>query len=95
MVITIPLKKTAQVVVGVMPNPFSDQLSVSFNLPNSSHVNFSLMDAAGKLIRSASEDLPKGFSTYSMKELANLPKGVYLLTILYDRQTVTHKVVKK
>jgi len=74
--------------VSVYPNPASDLLNIQS--PKSKIQTFSLTDASGRVVMS------KQLANHSGSiHIGHLPKGVYILTLKLDKQTVTKKIVKK
>ena len=78
------------------PNPItSDHLDISFNLPNSKSLRFSLLDAQGSLIADLGkmEAIP-GENQYRFDLPPGLPKGPYYFIIQSDEGTLVRKVVR-
>lgn len=63
----------------VLPNPFKDQIGVSFSSIIDQEVAFRLYDVTGKLVYE--EIVVPGAVAYTLDRL-NLPPGVYVLTVL-------------
>lgn len=72
----------------VYPNPTSDVLNISSQKAKIDSV--SIVDAAGRTVLSNKLSNNSG----SIK-IGHLPKGVYILTLKLDGQTVTKKIIKK
>ena len=62
----------------VLPNPFRDQIGISFSSIVDQEVAFRLYDAAGRLVRE--EFAVPGAVSYTLDGL-NFPTGVYVLTV--------------
>jgi len=78
----------------VYPVPFTEVLSIEFNLPQAEKVNVRVMDISGKEIGSiASETFGQGANQLTWKA-GNLPAGVYIIEIENNNKTIRHKVVK-
>ena len=78
----------------VYPVPFTEVLSIEFNLPQAEKVNVRVMDISGKEIGSiASETFGQGANQLTWKA-GNLPAGVYIIEIETNSKTIRHKVVK-
>ncbi len=80
--------------IEIGPNPFNDQLSVSFN--SSGFKSLSLFDLSGKELLSITNQ--NGSKNLRLEEslLSDLPKGTYFVKILTEEgNTSTHKVVKQ
>jgi photosystem II stability/assembly factor-like uncharacterized protein len=75
----------------VFPNPASEILN--YTIDNSSFLNdiyISVYDLQGKLIFSRTSNLSK-----SEIDINNLPKGIYLLKIIYNQHEIVKKFVKE
>lgn len=60
------------------PNPFNPETTIEFNLPNQDHVDISIYDVTGKLIRQlVDESMPAG-SHHVRFNAENLASGVYI-----------------
>ena len=78
------------------PNPFKDELTITFNLPNSSTVQLALYDIQGKLLKRIVEHLylPAGLNTYQLNS-NDMPNGIYICHLIADKMVATKKVVKQ
>ncbi|MFN3342892.1 MAG: T9SS type A sorting domain-containing protein, partial [Flavobacteriales bacterium] len=75
------------------PNPATDQLLVSFELYESSHVEVVLMDMAGRVIWNRSFGaVQPGISTQPVN-VANVESGVYQVVLRSGGKTLTHKLI--
>ena len=71
------------------PNPVTDVLSVTTNLPTNTHNTLTLTDVYGKAIRSIAIDTNNtGSYTTNFDGLANLPSGVYFVVISSNNSVV-------
>lgn len=76
----------------VYPNPAKNELSVRFELENSSSLVLDLVDATGRIV--CSKKLNAYSGTYNERfELEALPRGVYGVHILSDDKNYYHRVV--
>ncbi|MFH1120681.1 MAG: DUF2271 domain-containing protein [Bacteroidota bacterium] len=80
------------------PNPFSDKLNVSFEMPLSDYVNISVYDISGKrLAELVNEVLPQGTNSFSWLGTTGngmkLNPGVYFLRVVYSGKLFMRKVV--
>lgn len=93
-VVPISVNTAGSPVASVTPNPFTSQVNISLQLPVAAPLTLLLSDVTGKKLKSESMNAAKGFSTVSLTGLDNLMKGIYLLSIQYNGQTYTYKLVK-
>jgi hypothetical protein len=78
----------------VFPNPSSDQVHVSFELPGRHQVKLDLVDMLGRTIETAVEaELQKGTYEYSFGKDKKPAPGIYFSRLLIDGKAVTQKVV--
>jgi len=80
----------------VFPNPFRDELQLTYSLPEKALVTVELYASGGsKLVTLVSNQLQSGTQTISqdVSKYAQLP-GVYLLKITVGDKTYTEKIVK-
>lgn len=82
--------------LSVSPNPVSDQVSISFDLPEPADIQIALTDIGGSRLRLVAEkrDLAPG-SYRETLDLGGLPPGVYFLTLgASDGRSSTVRIVK-
>ncbi|MFK7934516.1 MAG: serine hydrolase [Saprospiraceae bacterium] len=77
----------------VFPNPFSDQVVLSYELTNSRNVNITLLDNTGRRILNIDRSKQ---SAGLHEEVLNtdLPAGMYVLQLRLDDQIIHKKIVK-
>ncbi len=82
----------ADKMVSVFPNPFRDNVTISYTTQNSGSVKITLFDSYGKQIRVISDatNQPAGFYSHEVNA-DNLTSGIYYCKI----QTSAYSVVKK
>lgn len=84
----------AQRFVSVYPNPFTDQLNISFFLPEASGSNVILSDAFGRVIRELEDKSLLQSGKYNLvMDSGNLNPGIYYCRIQTDSYTVVRKVI--
>lgn len=79
------------------PNPFSEHLMASVNLPGAVNcLNVSLADFTGKIVRLARyQGLPAGEQQVALNNLSGLAPGVYFLNVILDgKRAGTVKIIK-
>lgn len=82
--------------VSVSPNPFFDEVNISYDLAKASSIHFTLTDISGKvLINEFAGKQGPGYHNYKSREkYAALPSGIYFLRIESDFGNVTKKLLK-
>ncbi len=94
------LKSNMGVVIGntisVVPNPVVDEVTISFEVKETTNANLSITDVVGrKLITILDGQLPNGEYNY-VENLGNLERGLYLVTLTTDNgETKVSKIVKQ
>ena len=80
----------------LFPNPFKNEIQVSYNLPEKTNVTISLYDANGvKLTTLVSEEQSGNRTAFQdVSKYAQLP-GVYLLKIQLGDKIYTEKLLKQ
>lgn len=80
--------------LSIYPNPTKGLLNVSFDIDKTNNLEVQLLNMNGQIVQ---QDIVNGFSgRYQNKfKLYNLPKGVYILSIISDKGKVDKKVVLK
>lgn len=77
--------------VTIFPNPASDNVNISFDLPIDSEVKVYLLDSQGKLVKT---DVIENASTETEMNLQDIPAGVYYLRLIKGNLSNVYKVVK-
>jgi hypothetical protein len=76
-----------------VPNPFGVTTNISFNLPKSTTVNFSVFDVAGKLVYNTTGLYSKGMNSIELNVADLATTGVLYYQIETKEQTATRKMV--
>jgi serine protease AprX len=78
------------------PNPFDDDIYISYNSLDTQKVKIHLFDLTGKLLLSA-EDVSRnyGYNSIHIKNTSALNSGIYIIRITSGNITSTKKVLKK
>ena len=77
------------------PNPFHDDLQISYELKQNEKVRVSLFSIEGQRIEILSETFQNaGIHQFSWNSSNDIPAGTYLLQLQIGRQVLTKKVVK-
>jgi Secretion system C-terminal sorting domain len=78
----------------VRPNPFIDEVIVSFSSGSTQPVKLVLMDAAGRTVATRQLRSAPGLNEIKLDGLAALPKGIYVLKISCDDIQLQEKLLK-
>lgn len=76
------------------PNPFADETSIGFNLPERSEATLKIMDIHGKVLKVYEGFYNKGYHEIKIKRSdMGLPQGVLYYTIDNKKATATRKMI--
>jgi len=79
---TQPIDEKNEEVFRVYPNPFRDEITIEYNLKESTSVNIVLYDITGKIVKELLIDEYQEKAFYQIKaKLCNLPEGTYICHI--------------
>ena len=91
-----PAERTADMTVSAWPNPFQEQTTVEYSLPENTAVTHTLTDARGSILRRQEATGVQAAGTYRVGvEGASLPTGVYLYQLQTNSQTKTIRLLKQ
>ncbi|WP_375563349.1 T9SS type A sorting domain-containing protein [Bernardetia sp. OM2101] len=76
------------------PNPFTDILTLEFDLEKQKNIEITLMDMAGRTIKTISQSFSKGSNKLELNNLQNLAQGSYLIQLKTNLTHKTFQVVK-
>lgn len=80
----------------VYPNPFKDNLTISFELEKNTKAAISITDISGRIIRLPSEIyISTGMQEFQINEYNTLPPGIYLLKVMMNEGVKVVKLVKE
>ena len=82
--------------ISVVPNPVIDEVTISFEVKETTNANLSISDVVGrKLITILDGQLPNGEYNY-VENLGSLERGLYLVTLTMENgETKVSKIVKQ
>ena len=87
---------SADLMVSAWPNPFQDQTTVEYKLPETSTVKHTLTDARGTVLRQNNPVDAQPAGVYKVGvEGTNLPTGVYIYQLQTGTQTKTIRLLKQ
>ena len=83
--------------LGIYPNPFRDLVTLTYNLPNRSHLRISLTDMNGKDLYMALDET-QNQGSYKLiidnTQVSQLPAGIYILKFQIGNQIITKQLMK-
>ncbi|MBK8721637.1 MAG: T9SS type A sorting domain-containing protein [Saprospiraceae bacterium] len=77
----------------IKPNPFENQLSIDFNIPNNDQIVLEIIDITGKKIIQNQYDVISGDNNIQLNT-NDLNKGLYILKISNSNITLKSKIIK-
>ena len=78
----------------VMPNPFSDKLSLWTTLTISDNISYSITDISGRVWLSASQKVDSGTTETKIVLPTDVPSGMYFIRVVSSAKEATLKLVK-
>jgi len=92
--VKISIEKTG---VSVLANPFVNNITVDFLSNSNQFVNVKLSDVSGKVISTEKWKLTKGSSRSMLNNVANIQRGMYILTVVDEEGVVIYnnKLIKQ
>ncbi len=81
--------------VTVWPNPFHSELTVSVTTEKETTIDVALIDVNGKLLKKVTQQVAKGISKINLRDLQQLPGGVYLVEITDKMAGTTYQKLIK
>jgi hypothetical protein len=81
--------------VGVAPNPASDYVVLSFNMPKSESIRFEMMDVLGKVVKTVDFGTLVAGPTTQTLDISKVPAGAYMFTLSSASYVSTGKVIVK
>ena len=79
---------------GVFPNPFSNEINLSFNCMKSTGIEVNVFNTQGVLVHHSNSITSKGHNTVKIDGNEFLANGVYILQVKGDNINETHKIIK-
>jgi hypothetical protein len=80
--------------ISIFPNPFSDQITLQYNLDKTSNFKFALYDALGNIVYQEENPTAYGYYHYLIPT-QNLAQGLYIARIELNGKTFAKKVLKQ
>ncbi|MBI1185035.1 T9SS type A sorting domain-containing protein [bacterium] len=76
------------------PNPFTNQLAIDCNLPQSARVSIDLLNSSGQPVKHEERELPAGQQIIKLEGLDALQHGAYILKLQQGAFVKTKQVIK-
>jgi hypothetical protein len=76
------------------PNPFTSNLTISFNIKQQGNTTLSIVDATGREVKSVMGDMtPSGKYTYTV-DMSDLSDGMYLAVLNKEEDVEVKRAIK-
>jgi hypothetical protein len=75
-------------------NPFHNSMSVDYQVPGNGKLDCRLFDSYGKPVRELSVNAKKGAGTITLSDLNTLAAGIYTVTLIFENQAISKRVMK-
>jgi hypothetical protein len=80
--------------MNIYPNPFTNQVSMSFFAEEATTITWNVYDMTGKVVLNGTESVTAGYSTLDI-DGANLPTGVYTLNAVMNDKVENFRIIKQ
>lgn len=87
-VVTVRLNKNAG--IQVWPNPFRDNISITYNAAINTKVDITILNSAGKQFSVSNFNVYRGLNQLSVNNLGAFPSGIYILRITDKNSNETY-----
>ena len=77
--------------INLYPNPFTDQITLSFDLPLEENTVLKIFDISGRMV--LRQEIPEGEKLIHITGLKNYPRGIYLLSIINPTLNIKRKLI--
>lgn len=84
---------SAESVIRIFPNPFTNLMQVSYNSPKSQDIRLSIQDVNGKLVDVKSLKARSGLNTYEWQPVSGMSAGVYMVFVEGSEGKFSQKVL--
>ena len=81
-------------VFNVLNNPVTDKINIKLQLSAPQQVQISLFDMNGRMVKRSNINAQAGSMTYTVTGIEKLPKGMYVVEAIVNRERFTEKIVK-
>ncbi len=92
-VVTIKLDGKLEKSINIFPNPVSDKINFRISSDISAKGFINITDALGQSIYRRNESFVRGDNVFALNSLKNLPKGVYTLQVVFDKEILFTKFI--
>ena len=94
-IIIIPfLRLSAEIITGIVPNPFKEKLTINLHLPKSGQILIKLADITGRVYIKEKITASQGYSKHNLSGIDKLSPGIYFLTADFEGREFIYKIVK-
>jgi hypothetical protein len=91
--ITVGVNEITHLESTVYPNPFTDQTTISYTLPNTSKVNIEVYNFVGEKVETLVNETKTGGKHNAIFSTTNMAKGIYFIRVTAGNQQKTMKVI--
>jgi hypothetical protein len=88
-----PVANDELAILSSSPNPWKDETTVSFYLPKSDDVTYTLTDVNGKMLKSFSENVSAGYQSLTIKSSDFAARGMIFLEIRAGKFAAVERMI--
>ena len=79
----------------VYPNPFGHKVQVKIESETAESARIRILNMAGAVIRQQDEKIRAGENVFVLKDVSQLPPGIYYLEVIAGDKNFTTKIIKQ
>ena len=84
----------SEIKISIFPNPVQENLSIEFKSDRHNKIQISLSDILGKIIFNQTYETHIGLNKIN-RNISNIPKGIYFVTVISGDFKRSMKIVKR
>lgn len=92
---TLAVDHIKQMKLTVYPNPFTDHVTIAYELKSGSDINLTIYDMSGRVIKNMNKENQKAGINNLTIQTTDLKTGIYFYTLKADFGQVNGKLIKK
>ena len=78
----------------ISPNPFNNDFNIQFSTTKSGIAEIKIVSADSKEVYDTKSIVELGINTVSINEMEQIKAGIYFLTIIFNNENISSKIIK-
>ena len=92
---TVKVNPGTEISVGLSPNPFVDNFSLSVKNEKRTEVRIRILNAAGQMVYNRKVQMERGITTTTLNGFASYSRGIYFAEIATGEKKITKRLLKQ